>query len=63
MKQNRFKSKVTWAAIASAVLTILVATDIINVTESEAVENLVVVFLNVLTTFGVLNNPTDKESF
>ena len=63
MQQNRFTSKVAWAAAASAILAILVAFGAIDVGQSEAINVLVTAVLGVLTLFGILNNPTDKTGF
>lgn len=61
--QNRLKSKVVWASIVSAVLSILVATGIIDAGQSEAVTAIATTVLSALTVFGILNNPTSGTSF
>lgn len=63
MMQNRFKSVVTWAAIVSFVLSMLVTTGVILPDASEAIQGGVSGILNMLTVFGILNNPTDKTNF
>ena len=63
MEQNRFKSVVTWAAIVSFVLSMLVTTGVILPDASEAITGAVSGVLNMLVVFGVLNNPTDKTRF
>lgn len=63
MEQNRFKSVVTWAAIVSFVLSMLVTTGVILPGASEAITGAVSGVLNMLVVFGVLNNPTDKTRF
>ncbi|MBQ7306521.1 MAG: holin [Clostridia bacterium] len=63
MEQNRLLSPVTLAAIAAQVLSILVLAGVINTGVSEAIEAVVVAVLELLTTFGVLNNPTSKQNF
>ena len=60
---DRIKSPVVLAAIAAQVLSILVMLGVIDTGMSEALNGLVVAALEVLTVFGVLNNPTDKEHF
>jgi uncharacterized membrane protein len=60
MKQERLKSKVVWLAVLAQVLLIvgLYIPDIANevkIVGSAAIE--------IATLFGILNNPTDKESF
>lgn len=63
MEQNRFKSVVTWTAIASFVLSMLVTTGVIGAEWSESISGAVSGVLNMLVVFGVLNNPTDKTKF
>ena len=63
MEQNRLLSPVTLAAIAAQVLSILVLAGVIDTGMSEAIEAVVVAVLELLTTFGVLNNPTSKKTF
>ena len=63
MEQNRLLSPVTLAAIAAQVLSILVLAGVIDTGMSEAIEAVVVAVLELLTTFGVLNNPTNKNQF
>ncbi len=61
-KQNRWKSKVLWAAIAAQVVAILAFTgalQAIGVTE-DWVNTLVGSVLQLLVLFGVINNPTDS---
>lgn len=63
MAQNRLHSPVTLAAIAAQLLSILVMVGIIDTGLSQAIEAVVVALLELLTAFGVLNNPTDKAKF
>ena len=63
MEQNRLLSPVTLAAIAAQLLSILVLAGVIDTGMSEAIEGIVVAVLELLTTFGVLNNPTSKQNF
>lgn len=63
MEQNRLLSPVTLAAIAAQLLSILVLAGVIDTGVSEAIEAVVVAVLELLTTFGVLNNPTSKKTF
>ena len=63
--QNRWKSKVVWAAIAATFLTLLGNLglyDTLGITQ-EPLQHFVDALLAVLAAFGVLNNPTDKENF
>lgn len=63
MEQNRFKSVVTWAAIVSFVLSMLVTTGVLLPDVSEAIRGAVSGILNMLVVFGVLNDPTNKIKF
>lgn len=61
--QNRFKSVVTWTAVAAQILSILVVTGTITPEWSETINAAVGGVLQLLVLFGVLNNPTDKTHF
>lgn len=61
--KTRLLSPVTLGAIAAQVLSILVLAGVIDTGMSDAIEAVVVTVLELLTTFGVLNNPTSKDSF
>lgn len=63
MSQNRLLSPVTLSAIAAQLLSILVMVGVIDTGLSEAIEAAIVAILELLTAFGVLNNPTDKTNF
>ena len=63
MSQNRFSSKVVWAAIISQLLGLLVAVGVIDTGMSSTLETVVLAVLEALVTFGVLNNPSDKQHF
>lgn len=59
--QNRFKSKVLWAAITAQVLSVLVLTAVITPTESETINTIIGSVLQILTLLGIVNNPTSSE--
>ena len=61
MKQNRILSKVTLIAIAAQLVSLLVILGVIDT--GDAINAVVVALCEALTVFGVLNNPTDKQSF
>lgn len=61
MEQNRFKSKVMWAAVIAQVLSILVALGVIDTGMSKIIDTICVGVLQMLVAFGILNNPTDPE--
>ncbi|MEF9973827.1 MAG: hypothetical protein RR296_07820 [Clostridia bacterium] len=63
MKQNRIMSKVTLAAIGAQLISLLILLGIIDTGAGDAINALFVAVLEVLTAFGVLNNPTDKNAF
>ena len=59
-KQNRWKSKVLWAAIAAQVVAILAFTGVlkaIGITE-DWLNTVIGGVLQLLVLFGVINNPT-----
>ena len=58
--QKRFKSKVVWAAVLAQVL-LIVGLYLPEVSEEIKIVGTAVI--EILTLFGILNNPTDKESF
>ena len=63
MNQNRFTSPVVWAAVAAQLLTILSTLGVISAGQSDAVGAVVSAVLQLLISFGVLNNPTSKDTF
>lgn len=63
MNQNRFKSPVLWSAIVAQVLALLMTVGVIDTGVSEAVEAVFTAILNLLGVFGILNNPTSKNTF
>ena len=63
MNQNRFTSPVVCAAVAAQLLTLLSTLGVISAGQSDAVGAVVSAVLQLLIAFGVLNNPTSKNSF
>ena len=61
--QNRFTSKVTWATIASLILSMLVTTGILQPSQSAVLNGVAVAVLDALVVFGILNNPTNPDGF
>lgn len=59
--QPRWKSKVLWAAILAQIVSILVMVGAIDTGLGETVNNVGAAVLQLLTLFGVVNNPTDKQ--
>ena len=65
MTQSRFKSKVFWVAIIAQIISIIGYLGLWSEwgIAPEQVETIVSSILQLLVLFGVLNNPTDSESF
>lgn len=61
--QNRLMSPVVWGTVIAQVLAILIALDVIDVTQSEVINNVIAAVLQLLVTFGILNNPTSENKF
>lgn len=60
MQQNRFKSSVVWAAVLGQILLVvgLYLPDV-----ADEIKIVGTVAIEILTLFGILNNPTDKSNF
>lgn len=58
--QNRLKSAVVWTAILGQVILILA---LFHPELTDKVKILFTAVIEILTLFGVLNNPTDKNNF
>ena len=63
MTQNRLKSPVVWAAVVAQILSILILMDVINVAQQEAINGVAVAVLQILTAFGIFNDPTVSDQF
>lgn len=61
IEQNRFRSPVLWSSLAAQVLVILVTLGVIDTGLSESIEAVITSLLQLLVTFGVLNNPTNRS--
>ena len=61
MKQNRFKSWALWLSVAA--LIVFCVKEFAGIDISATVDGLMNVLLPVLVGFGIINNPTDRESF
>lgn len=60
-EQNRFRSPVLWASVAAQILSILVLVGVIDTGLSETINHVVGAVLQLLATFGILNNPTNPS--
>lgn len=63
MKQNRFYSPVVWIAVVSQILSILIIMGVINIDQQEAINQVAAAILQILTVFGILNDPTSPDQF
>jgi len=63
MEQNRFKSPVFWAGVASQLLTVLVLFDVIIVSQMEAIKVVIVAVTQLISLFSMSNNPTSKDKY
>lgn len=63
MMQKRWESPVVWAAVAAQVMAVLITLGVVDTGVGDAVEQVVAGVLQLLTLFGVLNNPTDGKGF
>jgi uncharacterized membrane protein len=61
--KERLKSPVTLAAIVGQIVTILLMVGAISTGAGDTVNNVAAGVIQLLVLFGVLNNPTDKNSF
>ena len=61
--QNRWKSKILWAAIIGQVVSILVLTGVIDFGIAQQIEQVGALSLQILTILGIVNNPTDGENW
>lgn len=64
-KQNRFKSKAAWVAVAALLLFILKNYGLlapIGLTE-DSFKELTTLIFGALSAFGIFNDPTNKEGF
>lgn len=60
--QNRFKSKVLWIGIITQVISILIALGVIDIGISQQLETVLVSICELFVSFGILNNPTSKNT-
>lgn len=58
--QNRFKSSVVWAAVLAQIL-LVVGLFLPNI--ADEIKIVGTAAIEILTLFGILNNPTDKSNF
>jgi hypothetical protein len=63
MTQSRWTSPVFWSGVISAILSVLVAMQVIDLNQSKAIEGIVVAILGAISIFAAANNPTNKNGF
>ena len=63
MEQNRFKSWVFWSSLAAQIVSLLVLFGVFNAGQTEVVNQVIAVILQMFVVFGVLNNPTEPNQF
>ena len=63
MEQSRWKSPIFWSGVITAVLSVLVAMNIINLEQQEAIKGVVVALLAVWSIFVGANNPVNATGF
>ena len=61
--QHRLKSPVFWTAVTAQVLSLLMVLGVLDTGMSQTIERTVCILLELLVTFGILNNPTSKGAF
>ncbi len=61
--QKRFRSKVLWAAVVAQIVSILLMVGVIDVSLGDTINQVAGGVLQLGVLIGVLNNPTDKESW
>ncbi len=60
--QNRFKSKVLWISIGTQIISMLIALGVIDTGCSKLFETILISACELFVAFGILNNPTSKET-
>ena len=61
--QNRLKSPVFWTALTAQIVSALVLTGVVDSGSSEVLKNFACALLELMVTFGILNDPTNGASF
>lgn len=61
--QNRLKSKIVWLSVLGQILLVLRLTAIVAESQLEIIDGIVIAVIEILTIFGVLNNPSEKDKF
>mgnify|MGYP001321864061 CR=1 FL=1 len=62
MNQSRWKSPVLWSAAVAQIVSLLILLKVIDTGMGDMVNQVAAGVLQLLTLFGVVNNPTSSES-
>ena len=63
VNQPRWKSWVIWTSIAGQIVALLILTGTIEPSQADIINNVIAGVLQLLVTFGILNNGTSKNTF
>jgi hypothetical protein len=63
MEQSRWKSPIFWSGVITAILSVLVAMNVINLEQQEALKNAVIAICGAWSIFASANNPTNATGF
>lgn len=61
--QNRYRSPVFWGGVLALIVNFLIAIEVINTSQSQAINTVINAVLNAIAAFAVANNPTNKIGF
>lgn len=61
MTQNRWKSPVLWSGVVAQVVSLLILLDVIDTGMGDTINQVAAGVLQLLTLFGIVNNPTNPE--
>jgi uncharacterized membrane protein len=61
MTQNRWRSPVLWSGVVAQVVSLLILLDVIDTGMGDTINQVAAGVLQLLTLFGIINNPTNPE--
>ena len=61
MTQNRWRSPVLWSGVVAQVVSLLILLDVIDTGMGDSINQVAAGVLQLLTLFGIVNNPTNPE--
>jgi len=59
--QNRWRSPVLWSGVVAQVVSLLILLDVIDTGMGDTINQVAAGVLQLLTLFGIVNNPTNPE--